>query len=207
MDDNLSNKEQVEIFRKWVKEYGFSILFAVVLGLGINYGWVYYKKREARSAVTASILYDGVFVASSKNEVKILNRLTEKLQSKYDSSPYASLASLIAAKNQVENKQYAGAIKNLQWVVRHESLNGLKDIAQIRIARIQLQQNEPLKSLQTLKGVQGSSFSPMVNEVRGDVYMKIGKRNEAKLSYKKAQAGYLSNQINDPFLTIKLDQS
>lgn len=206
MDSNLSNKEQAALFKQWVKEYGPSILIALVLGLGINYGWRYYKQSQARTAITASNLYNELVAYQFEKKTKLFNATATKLKQDYSATPYATLAELFAAKQAVIEKAYPKAITALQWVISNSKVAGMQQIARIRMARIQLQQGKNAKALTTLKTTNDKSFSAVIDQVKGDAFLAQGNKDKAKYFYHQAIDAYASQGLSSPSIQFKLDQ-
>jgi predicted negative regulator of RcsB-dependent stress response len=108
------------------------------------------------------------------------------------------------AKIAVKNNKYALAKQDLQWALKHSKIAGLKQIARIRIAAIDLQLSHADDALKVLKTVDDKTFMPMINTLMGDAYHKQGNLKKAQDYYQKAQSGYSSLGINNQIITMKL---
>ena len=69
------------------------------------------------------------------------------LKSNYRYTPYAALATLMIARNDIYQNQYDKAKIQLEWVMKHASTSSLKEIARLRYARILNQENKPSVAL------------------------------------------------------------
>ena len=58
MDDLLSEKEQLEQFRSWWKEYGAYVIGGIVIGGGILFGINYYQSTKLQAQYAASNAYE-----------------------------------------------------------------------------------------------------------------------------------------------------
>ena len=204
MDDNLSNKEEVEIFKKWFKEYGVVIIVALALGLGLSYGWKYYKNYRQQASFNASMLFDRVTQLVAAKNYDAIAPLSKRLISDYASTPYAALSQMMLAKGYVQEKKYKQALESLQWVVLHGDQPGMKQIARLRVARIRLQQGRYKKALSALRVVNQKSFQPMIDEVHGDILRAQGNSKGANQWYQKAHAAFVSQGLNDLSLQLKV---
>src|SRR3546814_7749671 len=97
-------------------------------------------------------------------------------------TPYAPLAVLDLAKAQVEAGQRDAAIATLRSA---ESSNpALQQILQQRLARLLIDAGKAEEALQVL----GDADDPASLEVRGDAYVALAKRAEARKSYSEVLA-------------------
>jgi predicted negative regulator of RcsB-dependent stress response len=77
----------------------------------------------------------------------------------------------------------------------------LKVLASLRLSRVQIEMNQLDAALSTLSNVTNDAFSAEVSELKGDVYQKQGKFDDARLAYSNA----LEKNANNPLLQMKLD--
>ena len=204
--DNLSDKEQVELLKKWLREYGVAITVAIIFGLGLGFGWRYWHRHKIEQAEHASMVYQQLQVAASQNQFNIARMLATQLINKYHSTPYASMAALLWARDAVLQNNLKLALAKLQWVVKNGKTVSLKQIARLRAARILLAQKKYQPALNLLKTVDDPVYQPLVDSVKGDIYGAMGKTALAKKSYKFAQSGLKAGGLVDPFLNMKISQ-
>ena len=62
MNDNMSDKEQIDMLKKWWTNYGKSILIAIIVGLLLGYGWNYYRTHQATTREQASLIYQKLLI-------------------------------------------------------------------------------------------------------------------------------------------------
>ena len=91
-----TEEEQVQAIKQWWKDNAFSLIAGVVIGFTVLGGYRYWTENKQNQAQQASVLYSEV-LASTKDKVKI----TEMLKADYAGTPYAGLASLLIAKDNV----------------------------------------------------------------------------------------------------------
>lgn len=204
LDRNLSEKEQVDLVKKWWNNYGISIVIAIIIGVGLGYGWRYYKSYHQQRAEQASSLYQQAFNLVAAKTFTAVPNYTAAIIKQYPSSPYAVLSKMLLAKIAVSHNKYALAKQDLQWALKHSKIASLKQIARIRIAAIDLQLAQADDALKVLKTVDDKTFMPMINSLIGDAYHKQGNMKKAQDYYQKAQSGYSSLGINNQIVTMKL---
>lgn len=207
LDGYVSEKEQIESIRKFWNEHGKFILIAVVIGLLIGFGWRYFHTLEKRRAENAAMVYQSVVQADSQNDVATAQGGAKLLMTHFSSSPYASLAALLSAKEAIAKNDLPGALTTLQWVIKNSDQKRLQQVARIYAARILLAQNNPTAAMNELKTVNDKSFDPMINWVKGDISTKENNAINARDYYAKAKnalaefppaVDYLDKQIAQP---------
>lgn len=200
-----TEEEQVEDLKRWLKGYGPSVIIGIVLALIISYGWRYWNSYKTHQAEQASTYYTAMITADEAKQTATVSKNANQLITEFPSSPYAQFASMLLAKQSVVKKQYAEAITQLQWVDTHSKDENLKTIAQIRIARIQIQMNQATKALATLSKLQNTAFQGLVAMTQGDAYLALKQTDKAKQAYTNALAQVPNAEINAPLLKMKLE--
>ena len=115
MDDFLlSEKEQWDALKRWVRENGPAVVAGVAiaaLGLG---GYRWWQAHEDNVELTAGAMYvqmENAFAQGNRTQAFIL---LGDLERQYPSSPYADQAKLASAKAFVEDGQLGRAAAELQ---------------------------------------------------------------------------------------------
>lgn len=193
LDGYISEKEQIESIRKWWNENGKFILIAVVIGLAIGFGWRYWHTLQTHRAENASAIYQSVLQADSQKNNVTAQGGAKILMSEFSSSPYASLAALLIAKENVLENKLPNALTQLQWVIKNSHQKRLQQIARLSAARILLSQNNLKAADAELTVTDDKSFEPLINWVQGDIDSQEGNKVAAQTHYeaaKTALAGY-----------------
>lgn len=201
-----SDKEQVQQFQVWLKQYGYYILFAILVVVITNVGWRYWQQQRYSNLEHATMIYTQMLTAleqQKKDEVKLFG---EKLITSYAKSPYASLAALMLAKNEAQAGNLKVAEEKLQFVVKKSSSKILRQFARIRAARVLIAMKQSNKALEVLKFVDDSGYEVEISEAMGDALMDLGKVKEAEEFYRKAQKLSEELALPSPLLKVKLQQ-
>lgn len=204
MNEYLSDKEQIELFKKWWKDYGRGIALAVVVGLGVGFAWRYWHAREIQNEALASELYQQTLFLDEKGDATSLAKNADKLSEQFPSSPYAALSALLVAKNAVANHNLTLALVKLHAVIAKAKEPRFRQIARIRAARIFIEQKQFEQALSILTPIEDKAFAPRVAEVRGDIFAAQGRKVEAQTEYDQAKKGLQDAGIQDPLLDMKL---
>lgn len=205
MSEYLTEQEQIQLIKNWIKQYGPTILGGILLALLISWGWRYYQNYHNNNLIHASSIYDEMLTLRAQNNMD--NALTQanKLISHYPKTPYAQMAAFLLARDNVSKKDYQGATTQLNWVVSHTDNTAIKEIARIRIARVQIASQKPDAALDTLQSVDDKTFLGMVDEVRGDAYLAKNDLPSAKKAYGLALKELPNAEINRPILQMKYE--
>ena len=94
-------------------------------------------------------------------------------------------AALIKARALVESGDADEAKKLLRSLIDKPVIEGLDELAQLRLARILLSESNYDEAL-TLTDAGSNAFKPHYQELRGDIYMAQGKLDAARKAYKSA---------------------
>lgn len=202
----MSDKDQIQVIKDWWKKYGATIVFSIIIVLGISFGWRYWHYYKNKQAEQASVLYEQMLSAKATQKTTDFKLFAENLKKDYRTTPYAALASLMLAKEAVSNNKFFDAQQNLQWVVNHSGSDSFKQIARIREARILLAQKQPQQALELLQHMDDKAFIPEISETRGDIYVAQGNNAKALQEYKKALSCVTENSVLRPVLEMKINQ-
>lgn len=201
---NAVDKEQIEMLSHWWKSYGKGIFFAIIIGLIIGFGWRYWYHKKANYKAEASMVYQGVLNATAAKQPKSASSLLTTLKKKYGDTPYASLGALLVAGNDANANQLDQALVQYKWVTSHSKVSSFKQIARIDAARILLAQKQYDKALAELTSVSDKTYLPLVNSIKGQIYLAQGDKAQAKKAFSSAKAGFQTSGIENPFIGMRL---
>lgn len=200
MDVYKTEEEQVQAIKQWWKENAFSLIAGIVIGGVILAGYKYWTETKQNQAQRASVIYS--VVLSSGND-KTNN--TEVLKADYSSTPYAALAALLLAKDNVLANEVEKAITQLKWVADNNHDSGIQHIAQQRLARLYLSQNNIESAEALIKGVKMDGFASTYNEIRGDINLSKKLPAQAKEYYRLALDSLAQGDKRYDIIKMKLD--
>lgn len=198
-------QEQLDALRAWWKQYGRLVIVAVLggaLAIGGVQGWRYYQNREAAAA---SNLFEQLQRAEEAREHKKVRDIAGQIESSHARTHYAALAGLAAAKSDVETGDLASAKKRLERVVSGTKEDELRDIARLRLARVQFDEKDLGGALKTLEAARGPAFEGLFADLRGDVLYAQGKRSDARTAYQLARDKSEATSPLRQIIQMKLD--
>jgi predicted negative regulator of RcsB-dependent stress response len=189
VDEYLSEKEQWELLKAWLRENGIWIVGSVVLAAGGVYAVRWWQERTETQAMDASTKYESILDAFDKGDRTRALTLIGEMSREHAKSPYNDQAQLVEARVYVQNGQLDKAADNLRGVMEKTSDPQLALTARMRLARVQLAQNKPDDALATLNGAkEPGEFAARYQELRGDILLARGDRPGALKEYRQAQS-------------------
>lgn len=204
MAEFINDQDRAEAVKNWLNKYAGSVVLGVILGLAVLYGMQYWQGHMQQTRDEASTAYQELLAMPEDKQVEHFQEKAQSIISAYPKTPYASLASFILTKSYIESEQYQNAVNQLDWVYQNAKDKGLRQIAQIRMARIYLSMKQYDKALAILDKRSDTDFNVMTDEVIGDVYLAQNDMPKAKYYYTKAIKDNPDSAILQPLLTVKL---
>lgn len=197
MDVYSTEDEQVEFIKGFLKKYGVTILLAFVLFCAAHFSYDYWQEHKATYLVNASEKYYSLIAADVSDQD--IRAITLELQTDYPDTIYASLASLVAAQKFVD----ADGDKYLSWLADNGSVSELLALAKIRTALIKWNQGDIDSAMGKLDEVKESGFLAYASELKGDISVSTGNKQQAIDFYKQAKS-YQGSKFS-PLLLAKLN--
>ncbi len=181
-----SDKEQIDLIKSWWNEYGKTMLFTVIVVLLAGSGWRYWQHEQLENKTNAAVLYQRLQLTIQQKNTKNAAKITTQLQTQYPGTIYATVATLLAAKESVVANRLTQASESLQWVVGHTHSQYLTAIARMRLARIYLAKRDTNAAIKLLQKVKLAGMNGQKQLILGDAYLAQGKVNNAKQAYQLA---------------------
>jgi predicted negative regulator of RcsB-dependent stress response len=200
----LTEKEQWEALKRWVRENGLAIVAGVAvatLGLGGYRWWQAHQNGADLAAGGLFIQMENAFAQGDRTQAFIL---LGDLERDYPSSPYADQARLASAKAFVDDNQLGRAADVLRDVMQHTRDPILKPIARLRLARVQIAQHQLAEALVTLNGADAGALAAQYAEARGDAYYAMGEKASALAQYRLARATDPSGDSDSGLLDLQI---
>ena len=208
MDDNLTDQQQAEVVKQWLKDNGLSILFSIGLGISAYFGLQFYQQNQLQESESASRLYAEVEFALKQQRMAQAQNLLQEMDNNFSGSPYQQQSHLAMAKLHMDSLDYDNAIIQLEFVMENARDESFQHIARLRIARIMIEQDELDGALALLDSVTASpiAYTPYYEGVKGDIYTALGQLEKAKVAYSLALDSLEPGNFDFDFIKMKSDQ-
>jgi predicted negative regulator of RcsB-dependent stress response len=197
-----TEEQQVEAIKSYWQENGNMIIAGIVLGFVGFIGFNYYKDNKLADELAVSDSYQTLIENSAKDS-KAFSESAAKFINENSTTSYASLTALALAKDAANTQNWAVAQTQLTAAIASAPTDGIKGIASLRLARVQVELAQYEQALATLAKPLPASFTAAVEEIKGDTYLLQGKKELARNAYQVAIAA--DGLAGSPGLQMKLD--
>jgi len=197
-----TEEQQVEAIKGYWQENGNTIIAGIVLGFAGFIGFNVYKDSVLESELSVSDSYQTLIENASKDKATFNENAVKFINDNAETS-YASLTALALAKEAAAAKNWTEVKTQLNAAISSAPSAGVKGIASLRLARVQVQLEEYELALATLAKPLPVSFLAAVEETKGDTYLLQGKKELARSAYQASIAA--DGLASSPGLQMKLD--
>ena len=186
---DLEEQEQLDQLKAFWQKYRnliTGVLTAALFAYAAYSGYQWWRNSQAAQA---SQLYDTMIVAISKSDKDQSLRAADDLQKQFGRTPYASMASLVAAKIASDAGDAPKAIEYLRWTAKNASNAGYEALGKLRLASQLIEQGTEKDFAEAdaiLKDKPINGFEALWLERRGDWYLAQNNASQAKASYQDA---------------------
>ncbi|QEP42121.1 hypothetical protein D5085_02595 [Ectothiorhodospiraceae bacterium BW-2] len=204
MQSYQSDEEQVEALKAWWDENGKPLLIGIALLLIGVFGYRFWIDRQLAQAEQASIRF-ALLQQLQQLDPEGAEAQLSSLQQEFGSSHYALLGALTAAKMAVEAGDLAKAESGLRQALAQQPEPPYRDLVRLRLARIVLAQGQVPQAEEVLQAPFSEPFQAAVEELKGDIALQKGDRQQAAAAYTRALQGLAESVGRREIVQMKLD--
>lgn len=214
MSTYLSDEDQVDRFKGFLKNYGNAVISGILIALIVFFGWQYWQKKQATERFNRATQYQQVVdsskrLAASPDNQAFRTQYFSQADALVKASPdsaHAMQTRFLSAKIAASKDDYATAEKQLMAATKSAVKDeGLKQLAWLRLASMQLAQGKNDAALASLKQVTDPAFSASANETRGDILVQKNDIAGAKTAYQAAWKALTVREEPRQLLQVKLE--
>jgi predicted negative regulator of RcsB-dependent stress response len=192
---HLTEEEQIEAIKRWWQSNGKWVVGAIVVAVLAWFGWSSWQERQERLAQEASSKYTELLtlVGEGAGDLSEQQRSTAKViaQEIIDtdaSNLYGNMAGLFLAQLAVHGGELDQAESHLQGVATNAANDSMKNLANLRLARVAVAQGNFSDALALLDEDVHEAYQAAYAEARGDIYMAQDQLEQAQVAYQVALA-------------------
>ena len=203
MNEYLTEKEQLELFRRWWHDYGWYLVGGAAMALLGYFGWNQYQAREQALDEDAAALYLDLQQAVEDDSPES-DRILAELRGEFPDSPYAQQGSLLMARELLISDPER-ATEELRRVMTTSGDPELAMVARLRLARVLAYRESWDEALAVLQVAEPGQFAARISEIEGDIHFARGDADAARAAYERALADPGWENLDRNLLTMKLN--
>lgn len=182
---DLEEQEQIDTLKTWWKMYGNLVTGLVMAASLAVVGWQGWNWYQGGQSAKAAAIYGVLEQAAAAGDAQKVKAAAGELAEKFGRTAYASLGAMVAAKQSFDAGDLKTAKTQLFWVAENGK-NEVRDLARLRLAAVQLDEQAYDEALKQLEAAHAVAFDARFLELKGDVLTAQGKKAEARTAYKSA---------------------
>ncbi len=183
MEVYSTEQEQTAALRNFFTHNGKALAAGLVIGVVAIAGWRFWVSHQQSNGLELSARYQQLSEAMDANKPATLDAMSAFVNDTHSS--YGALAAMNLAKVYADAGQLDKASQQLAQGLKDSDDANLQAVLRLRLARLQLQQNQADNALQTLATVKGDSWTALVADVRGDALLSKGDKQGARAAWSK----------------------
>lgn len=205
MSNYLTEEEQIEQIKRWWAKHGNWLTTLLVIILLAFSGFRFWQNRTQKIQTQASVRYERMMVDVANGQDQGVSAQAQQIIKSYPDTVYASASGLVLAKQAISKGKPEEALKQLDYVAKQSKLPALRQVAKLRSARILESQKKYKDALAMLATVEDAAYKPLIMEIKGDIYLEQGKKEQAQKIYANVLKDYPKFAQSSPILQMKLD--
>lgn len=202
MEIYQTEEQQVQAIKSYWAQNGNAIIAGLVIGFSGFIGFNFYQDHKFEQEVGLSDAYQAIVEGANKNPEQFAQQ-GEAFVAENSKTSYAALTALALAKEAASQQDWTKAEKYLQNAIVAAPSAGIKGVASLRLARVQIQLGQLEQALTSLQTELPASFKASIEEIKGDAYLQQNKKALARTAYQAAIDA--DGLTSSPALQMKLD--
>ncbi len=201
---DLEEQEQLDQIKHFWKQYGNAITWALIVVLGAFASWNFYQYWQRSQASQAAALFDEVDRALQTGEAGKIDRVFGEMKDRFGSTAYAQQAGLLVARQRTMTGKLDAAQDALTWVADKAADPGYQAVAKLRLAGLLVESKKYDAAMAALSGSFPDSFTALVADRKGDVFVLQGNKTQAVAAYRQAYALFAASTEYRSLVEVKL---
>ncbi len=157
------------------------------------YGLNYYRQSLADAKNEAAVKVEQVLTEIKLGKLDQAEKLVIDLQNDNQGSSFPVVATLALAKQYFNTKDYNKAIIQYNWLIDSVNNTDIKDIARLRKARAQVNNQQIDEALTTISSVENRANLAEAILLKGDILLSNKQYDKAKEAYASVEKNSETN--------------
>ena len=159
---DLQEQEQLDAIKSFWKQYGNLITWTLILVLGAFAAWNGWNWYQRDQGIKAGAMFDELDRSVQSGDVERSAKIFSDLQARYPAAQWTAQGGLMLARLQIEKGQGDAATQVLRWVVDKSKDEGLRALAALRWAGIELDAKRWDEALKALDSANVKGYEALV---------------------------------------------
>lgn len=178
------------------------LIYMIIILSTLVIGYLYWIAHQEKLLQIDYLIYQEITHINKLDKSKLLPEIDNFLNK--DHHIYGTLSALHIANILVNDHKLDQSILHLQNGMKYIKNPDLLAIIKMRIARLQIEQNNIKEALNILSSIKGNTWAASVANIKGDAFLKKGDKNNANKEWLKAISLSKMNLLTQ-MLTIKIN--
>lgn len=200
-----TEEEQIEAIKQWWKDNGSAVILGVVIGVGALVGWRGWSSYQDSQSQAASSLYQEMQTAQQNDDTDEVKKTGQRIIEEYGSTPYASFAAMLLARQAVNDDDLATAETHLRLALDNAADPSLEHVARLRLLQVLTAREQYAEALEIINATDHGQFTAQYEELRGDILLAQDKPDAARQAYQLAMANARPQAADRDLLEMKLE--
>jgi predicted negative regulator of RcsB-dependent stress response len=205
VDEFLTDDQQADRAKSWLRENGVFLVAGIVLGLAVLFGWQRWEAHQLTQSGEASVIWEQLRSAIEGERYNEVDETLALIENDYASTPYLDQARLAIARMYMDRNLPDEAVEALQALLVEADDGELRRVAELRIAQIYLYQERYAEALAMLGPDDTSPFVAQYHELRGDIFFAQDQLEDARDEYGLALETDKFSTIDRAYVQMKQD--
>ena len=175
--------EEEDKLISWFKDNYKNIIFGLLFGTILVFGFKYYNDSNANKQYEMSLKYEEAIKDYQDKKYEKVILLSEEYQASNPSSIYTAMINLYAAKIYHDEGKYTESLENLNFVIKNSSSKEMQMVASVRYSRILILQKKYDEAEKFIASVMNFDKNALLVEMLGDISYMKSDINKAKIYY------------------------
>lgn len=182
----LDEHEQGELVQKWLRQNGSSLITGIAMGLALVFAWQWWQGKGVRHQEEAAGQYQSFTEALDAKDAAKAKIFSALLADKYSDTPYSDLAVLRDAAYLHGTGKTNEAVKLLKAAQPKVKRPDMAEMFSLRLCRLLLIAGKSEEARKQLDSIGKPRFPAIADELRGDIAVAQGNREQARKDYQMA---------------------
>lgn len=201
---DLEEQEQLASLKAFWAKYGNVLSWVVIAALASYAGYNYWNAHVRAQSTEASGLYDELLVSVQAKDNAKAQRIATDIKTRYDSTAYAEMSAMAAAKTAFDANDLKTAKAQLQWVIDHGD-DAYQSLARLRMAAVLLDEKSYDEALKLVAAVNGAQYAGLAADRKGDILAAQNKLADARTAYLAALTAMDKGDPGRQLVAFKLE--